>query len=119
MNLNYRTGKVNVFGNYSYNYNGGKQNLDLNRNFRNQETGELESIFSQHTDMSPVNQTHNYKVGLDYYLSKKTTLGVVLKGYTNPSTFNSTNTTNILNAQSQLQSVTLSNSLSNDKWNFI
>ena len=119
VNLNYRTGKVNVFGNYSYNYNGGKQNLDLNRNFRNQETGELESIFSQHTDMSPVNQTHNYKVGLDYYLSKKTTLGVVLKGYTNPSTFNSTNTTNILNAQSQLQSVTLSNSLSNDKWNNI
>ncbi len=117
INLNYRTGKVNMFGNYSYSYNEGMQNLDLTRKFRDQQTGELLSTFLQHTDMLPTNQTHNYKAGIDYNISKNTTIGVVFKGYTNPSSFNSTNTTNIYNAENQLQSVTLSNSMSNDKWN--
>ncbi|HRI21841.1 MAG TPA: TonB-dependent receptor, partial [Panacibacter sp.] len=117
INLNYRTGKVNMFGNYSYNYNEGMQSLDLTRNFRDQQTDELLSAFLQHTDMLPKNQTHNYKAGLDYNLSKKTTIGIVFKGYTNPSLFNSTNTTNIFNAGNQLQSVTLSKSKSDDRWN--
>jgi outer membrane receptor protein involved in Fe transport len=29
INLNYRTGKVNLFGNYSYRYNKGYQSLDI------------------------------------------------------------------------------------------
>ena len=49
--LNYRSGKVNVFGNYSYNWNKGIQQLDLNRNFRNAQTGDIESVFSEHSDM--------------------------------------------------------------------
>jgi len=80
-NINYRTGKVNLFGNYSYNYNKGSQSLDLTRNFRDSATGDLESIFKQHTDMTPRYQTHNFKIGMDYYAAKKTTLGVVLNGY--------------------------------------
>ena len=117
VNLNYRAGKVNLFGNYSYNYNKGNQKLNLTRNFRDQQTGELESIFLQQTDMTPSNQTHNYKVGIDYYINKKTTVGVVYKGYVNPGTFSSTNTTEIYNAFNELQSVTLSNSNSDEQWN--
>ena len=59
--LNYRSGKVNVFGNYSYNWNKGIQQLDLNRNFRNAQTGDIESVFSQHTDMQNNYQRHNFK----------------------------------------------------------
>ena len=118
-NINYRTGKVNLFGNYSYNYNKGSQSLDLTRNFRDSATGDLESIFKQHTDMTPRYQTHNFKIGMDYYATKKTTLGVVLNGYVNPGEFSSVNTTNILDAQNNLQSVTLSASSSKEKWNNI
>lgn len=115
-NLNYRTGKVNVFGNYSYNWNKGVQNLDLNRNFRNMQTGDIESIFSQNTDMQSNYQRHNFKAGLDYYISQKTTLGFALTGYSNPGKFESVNTTNIYNASNDLQTVTESTSSSNEKW---
>ncbi len=118
-NLNYRVGKVNLFGNYSYNYNKGQQDLDLTRNFRDQSTGELLSVFKQHTDMTPNYQTHSYKIGADFYASKKTTLGVVFNGYTNPGNFASTNTTNIYNAANKLQSVTLATSSSKEKWSNI
>jgi hypothetical protein len=56
---------------------------------------------------------------MDYYATKKTTLGVVLNGYVNPGEFSSVNTTNILDAQNNLQSVTLSASSSKEKWNNI
>ncbi len=116
-NINYRTGKINLFGNYSYSWAKGIQDLDLVRNFTNATTGSLESVFKQETDMNSNYQTHNYKIGMDYYLNKKTTLGVVVNGYINPSNFQSTNTTNIYNAQYHLDSVTLSASNSRENWN--
>src|SRR6266487_145898 len=119
VNLNYRVGKVNIFGNYGYDYNKGFQDLDLTRNFRDSASGDLESVFKQHTDMTPNYQNHNYKIGMDYYVTKKTTLGIVLNGYINPGKFGSDNTTNIYDAQNKLQSVTLSNSSSKEKWNNI
>lgn len=116
-NLNYRTGKVNLFGNYSYNWNKGIQKLELTRNFSNQETGELESIFRQQADMHSNYQRHNFKAGADYYASGKTTIGVVLTGYVNPGKFTSDNTTNIYNATNELQNITESNSSSDEQWN--
>lgn len=117
VNLNYRTGKVNLFGNYSYSYNKGSQNLNLTRNFRDSVTGDIASVFKQQTDMTRNYQNHNFKIGMDFYASKKTTLGFVLNGYVNPGEFKSLNTTNILNAQYKLESVTLSTSSSKEKWN--
>lgn len=116
LNLNYRTGKVNLFGNYSYNYNKGSQDLDLNRNFRNQQTQAIESIFGQQSDIVNKSQTHNFKLGADFYASKKTTLGVVINGYFNPADFSSLNTTNIYNQNYQLQTVTLATGSSKENW---
>ncbi len=115
-NINYRTGKVNVFGNYGYNYYKGLQSLDLQRNFRDQTTQDIESIYRQHTGMTRFNQTHSFKAGVDYYASKKTTIGFVVNGYTSPSSNNSYNITNIFDANSVMQSQTLSPSTSKDKW---
>ncbi|HVX50850.1 MAG TPA: TonB-dependent receptor [Chitinophagaceae bacterium] len=115
-NINYRTGKVNLFGNYGYNYYKSKQSLDLVRNFRDQQTQDIESIYKQQTNMSRINQTHSFKAGVDYYASKKTTLGIVVNGYISPSTNNSYNTTDIYDADGVLQSQTLAPSNSTGKW---
>ncbi|MGN6615994.1 MAG: TonB-dependent receptor domain-containing protein [Ilyomonas sp.] len=117
-NLNYRTGKVNIFGNYSYSYNEGYRNMNIIRKFYNQED-ELASIFNQTTLMSPKYQNHNFKIGADFYATKKTTLGVVVNGFVNPGSFNSTNTTNIFDAKGVLDSVTLANNSSKERWNNI
>ena len=47
LNLNYRKGKVNLFGNYSYSYWQGYEDLYIHRNFRNTVTKDLETIFDQ------------------------------------------------------------------------
>ncbi len=119
VNLNYRTGKVNLFGNYSYNYNEGFQSLYLTRKFKDSATNNINSIFEQNSRMSPKYQNHNYKFGIDYYATAKTTLGVVINGYVNPGTFSSTNTTDIYDAQHLLQSQTQASSMSKEKWNNI
>jgi iron complex outermembrane receptor protein len=52
------------------------------RKFRNQSTNELLSIFDQVAKNSRDNQGYNYKVGADYFMNKKTTLGLVVNGLT-------------------------------------
>lgn len=115
INLNYRTGKVNVFANYSYNYNKRLQVLDLTRNFRNV-SGMIDTSFAQQTDMLAKSHSHYLKTGMDFYASKNTTLGFSLTGNFNPDNFSSVNTTNILDANKTLLSQTITNSNSINKW---
>lgn len=75
LNLNYREGKWNLFGNYSGNYRRSFQTLELTRNFRS--GNEITNYFSQTSDGKRKNYGNNLKVGADYFLNKKTTLGVL------------------------------------------
>lgn len=118
-NLNYRTGKVNIFTNYSYSWSKNWGNLDLTRKFVNEDTHELESVFRQKTTREPNFQNHSYKLGMDYYASKKTTLGIVVNGYYNPGKFSSDNITNIYDADNNLQQQTLAKNSSKEKWSNI
>ena len=115
INLNYRTGKLNVFGNYSYRYNKGYQSLDITRKFRDS-AGNIQSVFDQHSDMYPDYQSHTFKTGMDYYASAKTTIGFVVNGNFNPGTFAVDNTTNIYNSGQKLQSQTITSNNSADEW---
>ena len=51
VNLNYRKGKINLFGNYNYSYWKGYEDLFILRNFRNTVTKNLETIFDQQSNM--------------------------------------------------------------------
>ncbi len=116
INLNYRTGKINLFGNYSYSYNKRFQDLDLVRNFRDSLTQNINSVYTQHSYMHPEYHSHDVKLGMDFYASKKTTLGIVLNGDFNPGTFSNNNITNIDDISQKLTSSTVTNSHSNDTW---
>lgn len=114
VNLNYRTGKVNIFGNYSYNFNKGYQTLDLVRNFRDQQTYDILNVFNQHTKMTPDYQSHTFKTGIDITASKKTTLGFVVNGYLEHGSFTSDNTTHIYDPKGTLDSTTLAHNKQKD-----
>ncbi len=105
LNLNYRTGKVNIFGNYGYSYWQGYNDLTLKRKFRNFSTKEIETIFDQSSLMNHNSTYQNLKVGMDFYASKKTTLGVVFSGYVNPGNNDGDNTTLLKNANNQTDSI--------------
>ena len=85
VNLNYRNGKFNVFLNAGYTHWEGFQDLTINRQYfnANPKGKTLNAIFSQLTAMKFVNPEANLKLGVDYYLSKKTTLGFVVSGFRN------------------------------------
>ncbi|MEJ7821227.1 MAG: TonB-dependent receptor, partial [Chitinophagaceae bacterium] len=105
INLNYRKGKVNLFGNYNYSTRTGMEDLSILRNFRNLATKEIETIFDQTSFMKNSGEGHNAKAGLDFYADKKTTIGVVLSGFYNPRKNNGINTTLLKNENSGVDSI--------------
>jgi iron complex outermembrane recepter protein len=80
LNLNYRKGKWNLFGNFNYNYREGKGFLDLTRRFFEKD-GSLNSTSSSHTDFNFRNINQTVKLGFDYYVNKKNIIGVVVNGF--------------------------------------
>lgn len=68
ININYRTKKINVFGNYS-NYWG------INRNFINLYREQADSIFDQKSTNQNKYEGQNVKTGFDFFVNKKNTVG--------------------------------------------
>ncbi len=83
-NLNYRTGKLNVFANASQGQWNNIQNLDIFRSYKNNASKETEKTLAQESESLNTSNSYNLKVGADYYLTKKTTLGIVGSGFYNP-----------------------------------
>ncbi|MFN8355399.1 MAG: TonB-dependent receptor [Spirosomataceae bacterium] len=103
LNLNYRDGKWNLFGNYSGNYRKSFQTLELKRNFRNGD--EITNYFYQTSDAQRKNYGNNIKIGADYFLNKKTTLGILATGSAGMWREYGLNSTNIYIGTSTLDKV--------------
>src|SRR6185312_5676824 len=104
LNLNYRTGKVNLFGNYSYSLWHSHRNQTIIRRFRDQNTKQIQTIFDQHIVSDHKYPNNNMKVGMDFMATKKTTLGVVFSGNINPGDEKDLNRTNLNNPENQIDS---------------
>ena len=82
VSLNYRNKKVNIFSNYSFNYGPNQNSMTIYRTV-------LDSLFDQHGNFRMVGNAHNFKVGTDYFIDKKSTLGIIVNGtIANPSVTN-------------------------------
>ena len=80
LNLNHRNESVNWYGNFSFN-----RNHEWQR-FTNERTvNEFEQVFETRTvsERDPISTNLNGRVGMDYSLSKKTTLGAFINAYSN------------------------------------
>jgi len=73
LSLNHRDGRINAFGNYSYNNSKNESYINLYRT-------QLDTLFDQHGTITSKSSTHNFKAGLDYFVNKKTTIGVMVNG---------------------------------------
>ena len=77
LGLNYRNKTVNVFGNYSYFTGEYKNKLEL---YREQSNKGVLNTYDQQNQMIDHNYNHNFKIGADFFLSKKSTIGVLMNG---------------------------------------
>lgn len=80
LNMNYRKGKMNLFGNYNFNYNQGRGELDLVRKFYNADKS-LNSIANSSSDFNFSGNNHTLKLGFDYYPNKKNVFGIVINSF--------------------------------------
>jgi len=78
--LNYRNKKVNIFSTYNYNRNRSENNFNLYRDV-------ADTVFDQHSKMNNFNESHGFKAGLDYFASNRSTIGVMVNGNFNNTTF--------------------------------
>lgn len=114
LNLNHRVGKINAFGNYSYFHNRRFQSNELNRTILN---GNTLTYFDQHSYRPNLFDGHNFRGGLDYFVSKKSTIGVLATGFINDwSQYNAYNYTTIRNSSGQITLLPTTNVSVQNKW---
>ncbi|SDH28999.1 outer membrane beta-barrel family protein [Chitinophaga filiformis] len=80
ISFNYRNKKVSFFATYNYLYN--KRNRDMNVNRAN-ETAEETTYFLQNSRTIRELSNNNFKTGIDYSISPKSTVGFMFTGYAN------------------------------------
>ena len=72
--LNHRNTKMNIFGNYNFNTGINENNFKLYRE-------QADTIFDQNQRILNRNKYgHNYKVGTDFFINKKSTIGFIVNG---------------------------------------
>ena len=116
-NLNYRTGKINLFENYSFTYWQTHQDQHIIRKFRDSSSKIIQTIFDQYNISKNTWQAQNFKAGMDFYATKKTTLGVVFSGFVNPSNDFGINTNHLNDGNNQTDSIVVADNTNKGKSN--
>lgn len=93
LQLNYKNNKLNVFGGYGFNFGirGDKNYFD-----RNIPVADGNTRFDQFFENTTTTNAHNFRIGSDFYLSDRTTVGLLFKGTLNSNVSDMVNTTEIL-----------------------
>lgn len=71
LTFNHRDQNLNVFGSYNYH---NASNLNYSSQYRTQ----LDTLFLQHADYVEKDVSHTIKTGLDYFIDKRNTLGLLV-----------------------------------------
>jgi hypothetical protein len=81
LNINYRSKKINVNASYNYSDRQGFSHLSILRHFYNN-NGDLMTTYNQENHTFFPVKNHTGVLGFDYYISPKTTVGIVASGNT-------------------------------------
>lgn len=115
LNLNYKNGKFNVFSTFGINHRKSFQQLDINRKYYDANSS-LKAIFDQTATFIKSNNNNNAKIGVDFYATKKTTLGILFNGSISPSAQDGENISYLKNANAITNSIITSYNIDIEKW---
>src|SRR5579863_168287 len=117
LNLNYRTGQFNFFLNAGYSHWEGFQVLQIQRKYLDADAAQtVNSIFQQTTVMHFVNPEGNVKFGMDYYMTPKTTVGLVVSAFQNTEMDRSGSNIQLLSPSYVVDSLVYSPNTNTAKW---
>lgn len=116
LNMNYRKNKINIFSNMSYSNWGGFNKLNILRKYKD-ENNLVKAVFDQNSyAKNEENNNLNMKVGLDYSVSNKTNIGIVLSGFSNPESSKNNNISLLKNASYNVDSIVNSENNIKNNW---
>jgi iron complex outermembrane recepter protein len=118
-NFNYRNAKLNLFTNLSHNYQKRFQTISLDRNILDDNDNSVTRIFNQVTNRMGAGHAYSAKIGADFFVDKKTTLGAVVNLNAREMTASNPSVTNISNPAKELQAVTTALVNGDNKWKSI
>ena len=116
LNFNWRKNKINLFGNLGYSYWQGFNEISIDRQFRKSRNDNFNRYFAQSTFGKFRGVPKNFKLGVDYTINKKTTVGVVISGLDDQRRFSSSGTSFIYDSLNKFVSYNVANSNNNDPW---
>lgn len=115
LNLNYTDGKIRLYGNLSYAKQESVTDLYIFRRYKNEDLS-TKTLFDQNSMIEGENKNANAKIGLDFYASEKTTLGISFNGF-NRSGGNTSDVKSVLsNATSVIDSTIVANNTEDKKF---
>lgn len=85
---NHRRNNINLFGNYNYGLN---HNFNVMHIERNAVINNEVNFFDQRNNRNAIWQGHSYKAGIDFFLNKKNTVGLMVNGSFGNSAANTNN----------------------------
>lgn len=106
--LNYNNKRIGFFTNTNVGLQNVYQNLYINRNYVKTD-GSPSSYFNQNSLIRRTVPNGNIKMGLDYYISDKTTIGIVLQSMANKGDNVTKNTSLVANESRQLINTVVAN----------
>jgi len=115
LNINYRNKKINLFSNISYARDAGG-NEDGNRRYYYNTAGTDSSATFINRTYAYASNGWNLRAGLDYYVSAKTTLGILLTGGIRPRTDQQHYTSDQLNANQKPDSTAMGATNGSYQW---
>lgn len=116
VSFNWRKNKLNVFGNYGYSHWEGFNDISLNRQFRASAKDNFNRYFTQSTYGKFLGEPQNFKLGADYSVDKKTTIGLVISGLIDKRQFTSEGKSLIYDSLRHFVSYNVANSQNKDPW---
>jgi hypothetical protein len=114
-NLNYRKGKVNLFTSLSYSYWEGFNVLNIDRKFHDN-VRNIDTTFSQVSNPHFSSQNLSARVGLDYNINKKTSVGFLVNGTYSPRNNRTSSVNTMTDENGGVVKVNEAFSTSKDTW---
>ena len=97
LNLNYTNNKIRLFGNINYARQNSLNDLYIFRRYKNEDLS-TKTLFDQNTLIKTTGNTGIGKVGMDYYVSDKTTFGTSVNGFLKSTTSDKQGRSELTNA---------------------
>lgn len=113
-NINYRRDKLNMFASVSASKRKNFQDLNIERKFYSGNA--LVGSFTQQANMYRTNSNYNAKIGADYFINSKTTIGAVVTAFDVPNSSDLVNESYLRNVAGLVDSSIVSKSSDKESW---